>query len=107
MLGTETAEQALGKFTRAIDTVISAGHADSVVVTHGTVMTLYAARVASVHHMCFWRRLGLPSYVVLTLPDMDIQSVVERMTVETSLGNSHRANSPTHTGHDASVTKYI
>ena len=82
VFGNETAEQALARFTRAIDKVISARHEDSVVVTHGTVMTLYAARVASVHHMCFWRRLGLPSYVVLTLPDMDIQPVVERVTPE-------------------------
>ena len=82
VLGTETAEQALGRFTSAIDQIISAGHEDSVVVTHGTVMTLYAARAAGVHHMCFWRRLGMPSFVVLTLPDMDIRSVVERVTPE-------------------------
>ena len=48
----------------------------------GTVMTLYAARVAGVRQMCFWRRLGLPSFVVLTLPDMDIQSVVDSVNSE-------------------------
>ena len=82
VLGTETAEQALARFTCAIDQIISAGHADSVVVTHGTVMTLYAARVAGVRQMYFWRRLGLPSYVVLTLPDMCVQSVVDGVTAE-------------------------
>ena len=82
VLGTETAEQALARFTCAIDQIISAGHADSVVITHGTVMTLYAARVAGVRQMCFWRRLGLPSFVVLTLPDMDIQSVVDSVNSE-------------------------
>ena len=61
VLGTETAEQALARFTFALDQIISSGHADSVVVTHGTVMTLYAARVAGVRQMCFWRRLGTPS----------------------------------------------
>ena len=72
VLGTETGEQALARFTCAIDQIVSAGHADSVVITHGTVMTLYAARVASVRQMYFWRRLGLPSLVVLALPDMRV-----------------------------------
>ena len=82
VLGAETAEQALARFTCTIDQIVSAGHADSVVITHGTVMTLYAARVAGVRQMCFWRRLGLPSFVVMTLPDMDIQSVVDSVTSE-------------------------
>ena len=90
VLGTETAEQALARFTCAIDQIVSAGHADSVVITHGTVMTLYAARVAGVRQMCFWRRLGLSSYVVLTLPDMDIQSVVDSEVSEESLAEIFR-----------------
>ena len=35
--------------------------------------------------MSFWRRLGLPSFVVLTLPEMDIQSVVATVTAAESL----------------------
>lgn len=88
VLGAETAEQALGRFASAIDEVISAGHMDSIVVTHGTVMTLYAARVAGVRQMCFWRRLGLPSYVVLALAEMDIQSVVDSVVSEETVGHS-------------------
>ena len=88
VLGTETAEQALERFTIAIDQIISAGHADSVVVTHGTVMTLYAARVAGVRQMCFWSRLGLPSFVVMTLPDMDIQSVADSVDSEETVGHA-------------------
>ena len=78
VLGTETAEQARDRFAAAIDEVIDAGQSDSVVVTHGTVITLYVASVAGVQTMEFWRRLGLPSYVVLTLPDVRIKSIVER-----------------------------
>ena len=80
VLGTETAEQARDRFAAAIDEVIDAGQTDSVVVTHGTVMSLYVASVAGVQTMEFWRRLGLPSYVVLTLPDMRIKSIVEGVT---------------------------
>ena len=77
VLGRETANQARDRFAAAIDEVIDAGQTDSVIVTHGTVMSLYVASVASVQTMEFWRRLGLPSYVVLTLPDMRIKSIVE------------------------------
>ena len=77
VLGTETAEQARDRMADAIDGVIDSGQMDSIVVTHGTVITLYVASVASVQRMCFWRRLGLPSYVVLTLPSMNIHSIVE------------------------------
>ena len=82
VLGTETAEQASNRFVAAIDKVIDAGQADSIVVTHGTVMTLYAASLAGVQTMAFWHRLGLPSYVVLTVPDMRIESVVDGVALE-------------------------
>lgn len=86
VLGTESAEQARVRFVAAIKKAIEAGQADSIVVTHGTVMTLYMASVAGVQMMDFWRRLGLPSYVVLTLPDMRIKSIVEDVTVEGAEG---------------------
>ena len=77
VLGTETAEQARDRMAAAIDEIIDAGQADTIVVTHGTVITLYVASVAGVRPMAFWHRLGLPSYVVLTLPDMHILSTIE------------------------------
>ena len=86
VLGTETAVQARVRMTAAIDDIIDAGQTDSIVVTHGTVMTLYVAGVAGIRPMCFWRSLGLPSYVVLTVPDMHILS-----TVEAVIANDARA----------------
>ena len=80
VLGTETASQALRRFTAAIDRVMDAGQADNIVVTHGTVMTLYAASVAGVEPVGLWRRLETPSYVVLGLPDRDVHCVVESVT---------------------------
>jgi broad specificity phosphatase PhoE len=79
VLGTETAEQALNRFTAAIGEVINAGHQDNIVVTHGTVMTLYLASVSEIAPMDFWRRLGMPSFILLELPSMDIHSVVESL----------------------------
>ena len=82
VLGTETADQALRRFTAAIDPIIEAGNADNIVVTHGTVMAFYAASVAGVEPMDLWRSLDTPSFVVLGLPDLDVRCVVESVIAE-------------------------
>ena len=70
VLGDETARQALRRFTAAIDRIIANGIAETpIVVTHGTVMTLYTATVSGVEPMCFWRSLETPYFVALTPPD--------------------------------------
>ena len=53
-------------------------------MTHGTVMTLYVATVAGVRPIPLWRRLGLPSFVVLSLPNLHVRSIVEDVTAEES-----------------------
>ena len=69
VLGDETAHQALQRFTAAISRIIATDTADTadtaIIVTHGTVMTLYMASVSGVDPMCFWRSLETPSFVVL------------------------------------------
>lgn len=82
VLGTETANQALRRFTAAIDRIIEAGQADNIVVTHGTVVALYAASVAGVEPTGLWRRLDTPSFVVLGLPGLGVRFVVKDVTVE-------------------------
>ena len=70
VLGDETAEQSLRRFTAAINRIIATNTAESaIVVTHGTVMSLYMANVSSVEPICFWRNLETPSFVVLTPPE--------------------------------------
>ena len=80
VFGSETAEQACERFTATIENAIETGLKDIVVVTHGTVISLFAASVAKIHSMSLWRRLGLPSYVVLTLPFLEIQTIVDNVT---------------------------
>ena len=77
VLGTETAEQSLERVTAAIGAVIEPGRTDNLVITHGTVITLYVAQVAAIDPVQFWSRLGVPSYVVLELPDMRITHIAE------------------------------
>lgn len=81
VFGSETAEQACERFTASIESVVKTGQKDIVVVTHGTVISLFAASVAKVHSMSLWRRLGLPSCVVLTLPSLEIQKTVWSVTM--------------------------
>ena len=80
VLGRETAVQARDRMDTAIAEVVKAGHSDSIVVTHGTVMTLYVAAFASVRSFCFWRQLGLPSYVALSTPSMCVLSIVKSLS---------------------------
>ncbi|MXZ02435.1 MAG: histidine phosphatase family protein, partial [Chloroflexi bacterium] len=76
VLGSETAEQACERFTASIENVMKTGQKNTIVITHGTVISLFVASVAKAHSISLWHQLGLPSYVVLTLPSMKIQTIV-------------------------------
>src|SRR5262245_50549313 len=73
VLGRETAQQAMSRFKRAVDSVVESQPDQNVaVVTHGTVLALFAAEYLGEDPFQLWRRLGLPSYIVL-----DDRTVVE------------------------------
>lgn len=78
VLGEETAAHAAERFTAAVQAVLTR-YADGTVaiVCHGTVISLYAARVAGIEPYPLWRRLGLPSFVALSRPEMEIVEVVD------------------------------
>ncbi len=80
VLGGETATQAQDRFSSAV-TAVLAGHSDGdiVVVAHGTVISLYVAPRVGVAPFDLWRRLGLPSFLVLSLPDLTLMQMVETM----------------------------
>ena len=65
VLGCETAQHA----SRALSKATSRYAEQNVVVfTHGTVLSLYVARATGLEPFTLWKRLGLPSFVVLTFP---------------------------------------
>ena len=70
VLGSETAKQACERFTASIENVMKTGQKDIIVITHGTVISLYAASVAKVHSMSLWHQLGLFFFFVLSMTDM-------------------------------------
>ena len=80
VFGRETARQANARFAAAVDAVVAAHpHGNLVVVAHGTVITLLVAARTGAEPLLLWRRLGLPSFVVLALPDMAIMEIVEQI----------------------------
>jgi len=78
VFGSESATTALTRFTAAVDRVISetTGDGDVVIVTHGTVMSLFVAKRSHVDATSLWTTLGLPSYIALELPNYRIIEVV-------------------------------
>jgi broad specificity phosphatase PhoE len=80
VFGRETAVQARERFAAAVDAAIAAHPAGNLaIVAHGTVIALLVAARAGVAPFSLWRRLGLPSFVVLSLPDMALVEIVEQI----------------------------
>lgn len=80
VLGRETAEQARRRMTVAMDRILAENERrDVAVVTHGTVLALYLAPLLEGDEFDLWRRLGLPSYVVLDGEKMETVEIVERV----------------------------
>ncbi len=66
VMGEETAAEALERFEAAIRRLLAETDGDNVaVVTHGTVLTLLAARYNPIGAYDFWNGLSLPSLVAL------------------------------------------
>jgi broad specificity phosphatase PhoE len=78
VFGPETADEAYARFAAAVDP-LSATNGTRAVVAHGRVISLFVARRARVDAYELWLRLGLPSFVVLHLPDHTLVDVVERV----------------------------
>ena len=78
VLGRETANQALERFSKALSSVeVESPNRNIVIVAHGTVITLFVARFNDLDAFSFWRRLDLPSFVVLSLPHHTLVKTVE------------------------------
>jgi broad specificity phosphatase PhoE len=78
VLGLETGAKALKRFERAVFDAVDR-HPDQTlaVVTHGTVMALFAEAYGGADPFPFWRRMQLPSFVVFSRPDLEIVETVE------------------------------
>jgi len=76
VFGDETADEAHHRFSSAVGKVLEIHRSGAVaIVTHGTVMTLLVARAGGFDPVSFWRRLGLPAFVVLSLPSLAVEAI--------------------------------
>jgi broad specificity phosphatase PhoE len=80
VLGRETADEARSRFSNAVRNVIESKPDSSVaIVSHGTVIALFLAEHGAGKAFDLWRGLGLPAFAVLSLPEMKVETIVERI----------------------------
>jgi broad specificity phosphatase PhoE len=65
VLGLETADEAYARFSSAIDRILEADRNDVAVVSHGTVIALFAQRRLRKDGFTVWRAMGQPSTLVI------------------------------------------
>lgn len=67
VVGSESAEQALARFESALGAALAETPADQhlVVITHGTVISLFVEAHDAIDGFALWQRLQCPSFVVL------------------------------------------
>lgn len=77
VFGQETAAVALRRFDAAIGHLLAAHGPgeDIIVVSHGTVISLFVAAHSGGDGFDLWKRLGLPSLVVLRRADLSLERV--------------------------------
>jgi len=83
VMGNETADEAHARFAAAVEDICTRHpNGTIVIVAHGTVITLFVSRRARLEPFPFWKRLGLPSFVVFSLPDHMVRTVVDRIEAD-------------------------
>jgi broad specificity phosphatase PhoE len=77
VFGRETAAGALARFDASIRGLLEAAPPDDdvIVVSHGTVISLFVAAHAGRDGLALWKELGLPSFVVLDRPSLAVEDV--------------------------------
>jgi broad specificity phosphatase PhoE len=80
IFGEETAQQALERFTGAVEAVLATNHRENIaIVTHGTVLSLFISQLTGCAATPFWRGLGMPAIIVFSLPEMKLLAQVNEI----------------------------
>lgn len=68
VFGIETADQAYERFSDAVQLILKIYKGKTiVVVSHGTVISLFVSRLTGMSDYSLWKELGLPGFVVLDM----------------------------------------
>ncbi len=65
VLGLESADQAYNRFSASVDRILAEQSGDVAIVSHGTVIALFAQRRAGKEGFAIWRAMAQPSFIVL------------------------------------------
>ena len=77
VFGAETADAAGARFTNAVRTLVERTDRDVMVVSHGTVIALFAAAHTGLDAYSFWMQQRMPCAVTFTLPEMALERVIQ------------------------------
>jgi broad specificity phosphatase PhoE len=78
VFGEETARQAQDRFSSAVESVMARYPKETVIiVAHGTVIALFAARHTGIDPFPLWRRLGLPSFAAFEVPEYRLVAILD------------------------------
>ena len=79
VFGSETADECHARFQHAVHTILDHNLDKTVViVTHGTVISLFVSRLTGMPDLLLWNELGMPSFVVI---DVRSAALMERENI--------------------------
>jgi broad specificity phosphatase PhoE len=79
VFGAETADHARRRFTLAVMRLVAQSSDDVIVVTHGTVMTLFVAEAAGVEPFALWKSQDMPCAVTMSIPELQLTGGILRL----------------------------
>ncbi len=79
VFGSETADECHARFQQAVHSILDHNLDKTIViVTHGTVISLFASRLTRTSDLLLWNELGLPSFIVI---DIQSATLIERENI--------------------------
>ena len=77
--GDESAHECRDRFARGVASALetAAPGQNTVIVAHGTVISLFAARYNAIDALALWRRLKMPAIIVLDLPSLRLHRLID------------------------------
>lgn len=84
IFGNESAIQAQNRFSEAVMGIIARHQNNNImIVSHGTVISLFVQATSKISPYPLWKSLELPSFIVLSLPQFRLEKVISTITSDT------------------------
>jgi len=81
VFGDETALEAQMRFEGAVESTLAAFPWENIaIVTHGTVLSLFASQHTGQNIYPYWQSLGMPAIVAFSYPEMKLLAQVNKIT---------------------------